>query len=675
MTSSCTKPWRSLLTDPHKNTTNMKKNVFVLAFLALAWTSCTEFSDMGMKNPPENAKIIGPQDRESAEGSLLIKLTDEAAANLKDGTFNLESILKEIGNATAEPLFHVTAGKEAAAAKHNLDKWYAIGFDPDVSVVQAAGILASYPQIKAIQYNTLIEPPLSPLTAEYDPVITRSGKNPSGPFNDPNLPMQWNLINTGDKSISETAIEGADVGVKDAWRLTAGDPRIIVAVLDQGVSVTHPDLNGSLWINPAEYNGTDGADDDGNGYKDDKHGYNFAENKGKPSAKYGADHGTHVAGTIAAVNNNGIGVSSIAGGSGNGDGVRIMSLQIFDTKGGKTSMANVAKAYHYAADHGASIVQCSFGESEDTFRSDSEYAAEHTAEYDALMYFLNPANANCEAIETNIAVFASGNYNKPASLFPGALSGCLAVTAICPDYLPGGYSNYGAGCDIAAPGGDIVEGDNNAPCMILSTGYGQQGDFSYVYKYGTSMACPHVSGVVALGMSYALKIGKKFSREDFLSRLLTSSEDIDMYMTPGLTKLYYDSSAKSYVDVDITAKKNLMGAGTVNAWKFLMALEGTPTYITVPGKKLSINLSGYFGKVAADRFSLEMDDASKASLGITAAPTVNEGVLEITCTKTGSGKIRLTSNVGKDGDISGLDFHQDISIVSRPSVAENGGWL
>ena len=96
------------------------------------------------------------------------------------------------------------------------------------------------------------------------------------------------------------------------------------------------------------------------------------------------------------------------------------------------------------------------------------------------------------------------------------------------------------------------------------------------------MACPHVSGVVALGMSYALKLGKKFSKEDFISRLLTSANNIDAYLTKGTMKLMVEGN--QYVSVDVFPKKGKMGVGAVDAWKFLMALEGTPTYLTSPGK-------------------------------------------------------------------------------------------
>lgn len=667
----------------------MKKTIIVLMAMSALGISCSQ------KEPvltPEQeglqTKLVGNIHGEKEEGMLLVKVTAEVQKDISEGIMEPYILAGGLEEASVEPVFPVSTRCDQTALRHGLDRWYTVKFDESISLSAAAQKLAANDAILAIEYNTFIERTEPDASQEHTgAMLTKAVSASSLPFNDEKLGIQWNLINTGDKSICETALEGADVGVKDAWRLTAGDPRIIVAVFDQGVKYDHEDLSASMWVNQAEKGGSSGTDDDNNGYKDDVHGYNFATDSHKltyDTWMKGGDHGTHVAGTIAATNNNGKGVSSVAGGSGNNDGVRIMSCQIFDTTGEKAGRNDVAKAFHYAATNGACIAQCSYGEDGEEFRngvlvknkykSDADFKGRNAVEYDALMFFLDPANANCDALESNIAVFSAGNYNKPASLFPGALSGCISVTAVGPDFLPGGYSNYGAGCDIAAPGGDIVEGDNNAPRMILSTGCSGD-DFvkndAYIYKHGTSMACPHVSGVVALGMSYALKIGKKFSREDFISRLLTSANDIDALLTGPVNKLLVKNN--KYVEVDVLPKKGKMGAGAVDAWKFLMALEGTPSYVTSPGEKLRIDVSECLGD--ASGYTLEVGAESKAALGIEGTPAVKDGVLEITCGKIGSGKIRFKASVGGEGQISGLDYYKEISIVSRPAVAKNGGWL
>ena len=666
------------------------KNLFiVLAAIAICCPSCLNENKYSNAQPNtlEN-KLVGERFGEHEAGILLVQLTEDATAEWHNGTLTLDNI----SEASISPIFPVDMENDYAAKKHNLHRWFNVCFDTDMSVESMARDLASNPKVATIEYNTFVTKDASPISIECKGAIKTRSSATGLPFNDEMLDVQWNLINNGNKSISETAVEGADVGVKDAWRLTAGDPRIIVAVMDEGVKYDHEDLIDAMWVNSAELNGKAKVDDDKNGYIDDIYGYNFMNGNGEltyDTSSKGGDHGTHVAGTIAATNNNGIGVSSVAGGSGKGDGVRIMSCQIFTERGSKGARDKVAQGFYYAASMGASIVQCSYGEDgkvitggvlmNEGYKSDDDFKKGNTVEHDALMYFLDPANANCEALESNIAVFSAGNYNTAASLYPGAMKGCVSVTATCPDFLPGGYSNYGAGCDIAAPGGDIIEGSNNAPCMILSTGcsgtdYGISD--AYVYKFGTSMACPHVSGVIALGMSYALKMGKHFSREEFLSRLMTSTVDIDQYMLPGLTKLYYISTTGNYQSIDVMKKKNKMGTGQVNAWNFLMALEGTPTYLTTPEKTLVIDVAECIGQTHKNfEFTLEIDAADMNALGLSSKPEVRNGKIEITCTKTGAGKIRLCSSVGQQDKIDGLDFNQEISIVSRPSVASNGGWL
>ena len=138
---------------------------------------------------------------------------------------------------------------------------------------------------------------------------------------------------------------------------------------------------------------------------------------------------------------------------------------------------------------------------------------------------------------------------------------------------------------------------------------------------------------------------------------------------------YYDKDAalpgwkREYLETDVFAKKGKMGVGAVDAWNFLMALEGTPSYMATPGQKVTINVG--------EGYSLEIDAKDAEALGIEGTPEVKNGILEVTCTKIGSGKIRFKATVGKDenGVIPELDYYKYISIVSRPAVAANGGWL
>lgn len=214
--------------------------------------------------------------------------------------------------------------------------------------------------------------------------------------------------------------------------------------------------------------------------------------------------------------------------------------------------------------------------------------------------------------------------------------------------------------------------------MILSTGVSaaatpspgvetEKGENrNYVYMQGTSMACPHVSGVVALGISYAKKLGKKFTREEMTSLLLSSVNDIDCFNKGGMMN-----------QVDMSRYKGQMGTGAVDAWKFLMAIEGTPSVMAKAGEKAQIDLSPYCNPTL--RYEISVDEASKASLGLTSDPAIKDGYLEIECSKIGAGKIVLSSAVGKDPEledgIGEMAYSREISIVSRPHVAKNGGWL
>jgi subtilisin family serine protease len=219
--------------------------------------------------------------------------------------------------------------------------------------------------------------------------------------------------------------------------------------------------------------------------------------------------------------------------------------------------------------------------------------------------------------------------------------------------------------------------------MILSTGVsnaaqsspGLEGNRNYVYMQGTSMACPHVSGVIALGISYAQKLGKTFTREEFTSLLLTSVNDMDRYCTG--TKAYYDLETSSWTDISLGTYKGRLGTGSVDAWKFLMAIEGTPTILVEAGKKMSMDISRYVND--GGTYAVTVDEATRTSLGLESDPVVKNGKLEIECSKIGSGKIVLSGNVGKDTQkedgIGEMSYSRTISIASRPFATNNGGWL
>jgi len=392
-------------------------------------------------------------------------------------------------------LFPYDAKNESKLRKHGLHLWYVVEIAEDVDPKTA---VAKFKQLKEV---TVAEVEREKRIAPFN--VTKFNDNTSTmatlPFNDPMLKDQWHYENTG-----QTGHAGADINVFEAWTTTAGANNIIVSVHDQGVDVNHPDLKENIWTNARELNGLPNVDDDGNGYVDDIHGYNFEKDKGAVDAQF---HGTHVAGTIAAVNNNGIGVSGVAGGSGHGDGVKIMSLQIL---GG----APIELSYVYAANNGAVISQNSWGYTEPGYDDDKQSVL------DAIDYFIEEAgNYPGSPMQGGIVIFAGGNSNSLSDYYPAYYPKVMAVAALGPEWKKASYSNYGDWMEISAPGGDQEFGAKNG---VLST----IPDNQYAYIQGTSMACPHVSGIAALALANRTK---QLTNVELWNKLMTGVVDVNQY--------------------------------------------------------------------------------------------------------------------------------------------------
>lgn len=583
-----------------------------------------------------------------------------------------------------EKLFISTPGKEQLESRFGLDRWYVSDVPEGISLDDLIAEVASLSEVALVQYNHKVRKASDCIVYSYDgPEQLTKANATSFPFNDPSIVDQWHYWNQGNASIATSVKKGADINVVDTWtELICGDPSIIVAVVDEGVKYTHPDLKDNMWVNSDEIPGN-GVDDDGNGYIDDVYGYNFVDEGQITWAEEGdTGHGTHCAGTIAAVNNNGKGVAGVAGGSGKGDGCRIMSCQIFSgSKGG--AVGQTVNAIKYAADNGASVISCSFGYTT-AFKSDNDYIKRiGSAEIDAIHYF--EASKNNDVLDGNIAIFAAGNDAHDYAHYPGAYHDIISVSAFGPDYLPTRYTNYGPGCNIAAPGGDAgLPPWTSYKALVLSTVPSEieqvgvtkpSTGLDYGYMQGTSMACPHVSGVVALALAYSKKLGKTFAREEFKNMIVTSANDLDQRLKGN--KTYKDGTI-----LDISKFYHKMGTGSIDTWLLMMKIEGTQCLTAEIGKKQWIDLSNHFGTASTSLtyLDLEYSDSTKESLGLVEDPYIEYGRLYIHPTKMGAGKFKITAvgggdQVGGGDNVGGMEVSQEVSIVTRSIKADNGGWL
>lgn len=270
---------------------------------------------------------------------------------------------------------------------------------------------------------------------------------------DPRLADQWGLAQAN----------GVDIGAKAAWDVTTGSPSVVVAVIDSGVMLDHPDLAANIWTNPDEIAGN-GIDDDDDGYVDDVHGWDFVDDDNDPSDEN--RHGTHVAGTIAAVGDNGIGVAGVAYGS------RILPLRMLNA-GGSGLLSDGVRALAYARAHGARVTNLSW-----TYSGAISQPLWDELESDAAGGMVVTAAAGNQGFDADVTPMYPAAFDLP---------GIVSVAALGPDGTLPDFSNRGvASVDIAAPGVDI-----------LSTWF----NGGYDTLTGTSMAAPHVAGVAALLLS------------------------------------------------------------------------------------------------------------------------------------------------------------------------------
>jgi parallel beta-helix repeat protein len=269
--------------------------------------------------------------------------------------------------------------------------------------------------------------------------------------NDPLHPDQWSL---------------GKISAQEAWNIYTGSSQTVVAVLDTGVDYNHRDLRENMWSNEAELSGTEGIDDDGNGYVDDIHGYNFIYNNGDPIDDYG--HGTYCSGIIAAKGNNDLDITGICWNA------RIMALKFMGLFGdGSTSDAVLA--IYYAVENGADVISNSWSSPDESMLLK-----------DAVDY----------AYSQGVVIVASaGNDGSNLPQYPACYENVISVAATNSGDQKWTYSNYGDYVDIAAPGVDVLS------LSAEGTLFGISNNGYTTTLSGTSTACPHIAGACALLLS------------------------------------------------------------------------------------------------------------------------------------------------------------------------------
>ncbi len=663
--------------------TKVKSLLFAVAVVALASCTTDPTAEGGVAKVGASSDKIVNSAMYACEGSLLIYVDAETAASLDGGACStaLDEVTKQIGATSVEHAIDMTLNAERKR-EYGLDRWFVVRFPAEVDVTVAAEKFASVAEVSRVQYNTVLrKPAVKPYPV--DAATIASTRTSDNRFDDPLLDLQWHYINTGNPAIFEGAVAGADVNVDPAWDITAGRRDIIVAVVDEGIDYRHPDLKDNMWVNEAELNGEAGVDDDGNGYFDDIYGYNFVPGTAgtitwdKPSVNPDVEgdvgHGTHVAGTVAAVNNNGIGLCGVAGGTGKGDGVRLMSCQIF-SRGIPTTIDTSASAITYAADMGASVLQNSWGYPSHGIQHDHNYRRFYSIEYSAIEYFIN--TKNCSALDGGIVIFAAGNDGNSSADYPAAYVNYIGVTALAADGLPAYYTNYNTGCNIAAPGGELRLTNDGS---IIEEGgvFSTLPNEGYGYMQGTSMACPHVSGVAALAMSYAMDLGITLTVDQLKSIILTSVNGIDDKLTTG------SRPNPEGGRLQLNTYKGKMGTGSLDAYRTLMAVRGTKCYPAVVGDEVEIDLNDILGDGNLSMTMLknvEIPSAVADKLGIDDAPAVFKNKAYITCTKPGCGIVKLHAIAGgeelggNNQKPGGMDVTVEVALVVR-ATNDDHGWF